>query len=126
MSYCRVIYSLKSELRTCSWSDGYDHGAHTVVEDRTRDSDGIWSGERELYIRLTFFANSVSVQAVSRYDVKEFQYPGVRLKHKGEDAVGVTILFDFTNTTPNPRRFHFELPTFRKPYVHKYKNVRFL
>jgi RHS repeat-associated protein len=103
-----------------------DHGAHTVVEDRTRDSDGVWSGERVLYIRLTFFANSVSVQAVSRYDVKEFQYPGVRLKHKGEDAVGVTILFDFTNTTPNPRRFHFELPTFRKPYVHKYKNVRFL
>jgi hypothetical protein len=63
MSYCRVIYSLKSELRTCSWSDGYRRTTLTNVDGATQPTN-----VHELQFNATSFTGVPNVQVLLHSD----------------------------------------------------------
>ncbi|HPF89541.1 MAG TPA: RHS repeat-associated core domain-containing protein, partial [Flavobacteriales bacterium] len=81
-------------------ADLKDTDGHVVVPhtSRTRDSEIAWTRERAGFIREQFFDDSDLVGFGSVADYRQRDFPSVPFRPLGDDAVGITITFDFRNT----------------------------
>lgn len=73
-------------------------------EDRTFETDANFSRDRANFVKEQFFNNSSLVNTgAAQADFNSSSFPNVNIPDLGKDAVGITIVFDFTKTVPNPK-----------------------
>lgn len=70
-------------------------------DQRTPENEATWTRDRANFVNRKFFNNSNLITTLSRGDIPGTSFNGFPLPPLGRDAVGITIAFDFSGTTPD-------------------------